>query len=136
MNRDILLRFKRLFETERKNLVYSGKYVNEDFQLHQDDMADELDMTTSELETSMRMRLRNREALYLKKIDDALLRIKDGSFGECEECGEDIELRRLEARPTTTMCVHCKEEEERREKIHIDGHRPKSLGSKLRLRLA
>jgi DnaK suppressor protein len=81
----------------------------------------------------MRMRLRNREALFLRKIDEALRRIADGSFGECEECGDDIELKRLEARPTATMCVACKEEAERREHVHIDGHRPKSLGAKLRL---
>lgn len=133
VNRDTITKFRTLFETEKRNLIYSGNFLNEDFHLKQDDLLDEIDMTSSELETAMRMRLRNREALYLKKIDEALRRIMDGTFGECESCGEDIELRRLEARPTTTMCVACKEDEERRERVHIDGHKHKSLGTKLRL---
>jgi len=107
--------------------------VNEDFHLQREDMLDEVDMTSSELETSMRMRLRNREALFLKKIDESLTRINDGTFGLCESCSEDIDVKRLLARPTTTMCVNCKEQSERREQLHIDGHRSKSLGNKLRL---
>lgn len=133
MNREIVTKFKNLFEEQRKKLIYSKSIVNEEFNLNRDDMLDEGDMTSSEMETSMRMRLRNREALYIKKIDEALKRISEGSFGECESCGDDIELRRLEARPTTTLCLGCKEEQERSEHVHIDGHRSKSLGAKLRL---
>src|SRR5262245_23076420 len=109
MNREIMMKFKNLFEEQRRNLLYTHGLVNTEFQLHKDDMLDEVDMTSTELEQSMRMRLRNREALFLKKIDESLKRIADGTFGECETCGEDIEVRRLEARPTTTMCVGCKE---------------------------
>lgn len=133
MNAETLFKFKTLFETQRKNLVYSQGILNKEFEVQQDDLADETDLTSSEMETSMRMRLRNREALFLKKIDEALRRISDGTFGECGGCGEDIDLRRLEARPTTTMCVDCKELEEHRELIHIDGRKPKSLGKKIRL---
>lgn len=136
MTNPILIeKFKSLFEEQKRNLVYTHSVVNEDFQLKQDDLLDEVDMTSSELETSMRMRLRNREALFLKKIDEALQRIAEGVFGECMGCGEDIDVKRLEARPTATHCVHCKEEQERVERLHIDGHRHKSLGS-ARLRLA
>ncbi|HLD99111.1 MAG TPA: TraR/DksA family transcriptional regulator [Bdellovibrionota bacterium] len=133
MNKELTLKFKGLFEEQRRNLIYSGRVVNEDFNLNQDDLPDEADITSSELETSMRMRLRNREALFLKKIDEALRRISNGTFGECEQCGEDIDFRRLEARPTATLCVHCKEDQERREHVHIDGHKPKSLGTRVRL---
>lgn len=81
----------------------------------------------------MRTRLRNREAIFLKKLDEALERISGGSFGLCEDCGDDIEIKRLEARPTATLCVTCKETQERHEHSHIDGHRPKSVGARLRL---
>ena len=133
MKPETLFKFKTLFETQKHNLLYSGSVVNEQFMLKKDDMLDEVDMTSTELETSMRLRLRNREALFLRKIDEALRRISDGTYGKCQDCEEEIELRRLEARPTATHCVQCKEEQERREHVHIDGHRSKSLGAKLRL---
>ncbi len=133
MNSSLILKFRTLFEIERRNLIYSAGYLNESFDLSKDDMLDEVDMTSVELETSMRMRLRNREALYLKKIDESLRKIQEGTFGLCCECEEQIELRRLEARPTATLCVSCKEDQERLELNHIDGHKHKSLGAKLRL---
>lgn len=133
MKTETLFKFKTLFETQRRNLLYSGNVVNEQFHYPKEDLIDDVDMTSTELETSMRMRLRNREALFLRKIEDALQRITDGTFGVCDGCENDIELRRLEARPTATLCVHCKEEQERSEQIHIDGHRSKSLGAKLRV---
>jgi DnaK suppressor protein len=106
--------------------------MNENFHLQQDDLLDSIDLTTSEMETSMRMRLRNREVLYLKKIDAALQRITDGTFGACISCGEEIGMKRLEARPTTTHCLSCKEAQEHREYLHTDGHKCKSLGFKFR----
>lgn len=133
MKPEMLFKFKALFETQKRNLLYSNAIVREDFNLQKEDLKDETDLTSTEIENNMRMRLRNREALFLKKIDEALRRIAEGSFGACEDCEEDIDLRRLEARPTATLCVHCKEEQERSEHHHIDGHKPKSLGS---LRLA
>ncbi len=133
IDRNTMVRFKALFETERDRLLFSKKVVNESYYLQQDDLMDEADTTSSELEASMQMRLRSREMLLLKKIDEALERISEGSFGACESCEEDIGLKRLEARPTATMCVHCKEQDERREHLHIDGWQPKSLGRRLRL---
>ncbi len=125
--------FKAQFEAEKKKLLFSNSYMNEQFHLQKDDLLDELDLTTVEMETSMRMRLRNREAIFLKKIEESLQRIAEGTFGQCESCEEEIEFKRLQARPTTTMCLSCKEDEERQEHIHIDGHRSKSLGAKLKL---
>jgi DnaK suppressor protein len=129
---ELVMKFKALFENERRNLIYSNRLMNENFHVQPEDLLDSADLTSTELETSMRMRLRNRETLYLKKIDDALRRITDGTFGECNDCGQDIELKRLQARPTATLCLTCKEEEERTERLHIDGHRSKSLGAKIR----
>lgn len=128
-----LAKFKTMFEEQKMRLVNSFEMASESFSLSQDEKYDEADLSSHELESSMRMRLKSREALYLKKINEAIRRISEGSFGECEECGDDIEMRRLEVRPTATHCLGCKEEQERREQIHIDGHKHKSMGAKLRL---
>ena len=133
MKKEIVMKFKSLFEEQRSSLTINHKIIDQSFIVPQEDMMDETDLSSSEMEASMRMRLRNRETLFAKKIDEALERISLGTFGECEDCGDDIELKRLEARPTATLCVSCKEESERREHLHIDGHRFKSLGFKLRL---
>ncbi len=133
MKTEMIMKFRALFEEQKSNIVFNRGLIDQDLSVNIDDLADEADVTSSELEASMRMRLKNRETLYLKKIDEALKRIVEGSFGECEACSEEIETRRLEARPTTTFCLACKEEQERRESLHIDGHRHKSLGRGLKL---
>jgi DnaK suppressor protein len=132
MHSPFISKYKSMFEEQRRNLLYTQEILSPDFVIQKEDMLDETDWTSSELEQSMRMRLRNREALFLKKIDQALERIKEGTFGKCESCEEDIDPKRLEARPTSTECIHCKEESERQELLHIDGHRPKSVGRGLR----
>jgi DnaK suppressor protein len=128
VNKERLKKFKRIFEAQRKSLLFNDKIVRDDFSVNADDRYDEIDQATTDIEQSMRMRLRNRESLYLKKVDEALKRIAEGSFGECEECGEDIELRRLEARPTATLCVACKEDQEKKEILTASGREHKSLG--------
>ena len=110
-------------------LLFSDRVVRDDFSVCADDRLDEIDQATTDIEQSMRMRLRNRETLYIKKVDEALKRIDEGTFGDCEDCGEDIELRRLEARPTATLCVGCKEEQERKEIHTASGREHKSLGA-------
>jgi DnaK suppressor protein len=133
MQTEMIMKFKSMFEAQRKNLIYSQGYINEEFFVQKDDMLDDVDFTSSEMEKDMRIRLRNREALFLKKLDEAMGRISDGTFGHCADCNDEIDFKRLEARPTATLCVHCKEEQERAEQIHIDGHVNKSLGKNLRL---
>ncbi|OFZ18792.1 MAG: hypothetical protein A2X94_06235 [Bdellovibrionales bacterium GWB1_55_8] len=128
MNKERLKKFRKMFEAQRKSILFNDKVVREDFGVCSDDRYDEIDQATTDIEQSMRMRLRNREMLYIKKIEEALKRVEEGTFGECEECGEDIELRRLEARPTATLCVSCKEEEERKEVLTAAGRQHKSLG--------
>ena len=125
-------KFKSLFEHEKNRLLFAGRATSDKFAVQADDLMDEVDFTSFEIENQMRMRLATREALYLKKIDEALERINAGTFGQCDSCEEDIELRRLEARPTTTLCVACKEASERNEKLHIDGHSHKSLGRSIK----
>ena len=79
------------------------------------DLPDEMDLASSEYLQSFQFRLRGRERSFLSKIDKALAKIDDGSFGVCEECDEPIHPKRLEARPETTLCIKCKEEQEREE---------------------
>lgn len=77
--------------------------------------ADPADRATHETDRNFTLRLRDRDRKLIAKIEDALQRIADGSFGTCEECGEPIGDARLEARPVTTLCIECKEEAERAE---------------------
>jgi DnaK suppressor protein len=128
MNKTELKKFKKAFEAQKQGLLFNDKILREDFGVNTDDRFDEIDQATTDMEQSMRMRLRNRESLYLKKVDEALKRIEDGTFGECDACGEDIEKRRLEARPTATLCVSCKEDQEKKEVLTAAGREHKSLG--------
>ena len=136
MKAELLGKFKKLFEDQKTGLLYSFKAVNEDFNLKSDDLSDELDLASAELEQNMRMRLRSREALFVKKIDEALHKIQAGTFGVCECCEEDIEVSRLEVRPTANLCINCKELEEMRESQSADGRRSKSIGVQSNLRTA
>ena len=136
MKKVTMNKFRKLFEAQRKSILFNDRIVREDFSVSTDDRFDEIDQAQTDIEQSMRMRLCNREALYLKKVDEALKRIEEGTFGECDECGEDIELRRLEARPTATLCVSCKEEQERRESFTAAGRMHKSLGEAFSRRTA
>lgn len=85
----------------------------------QDDAAnfpDPNDRATQESEFSLELRARDRERKLIKKIDEALKEIESGSYGYCESCGIEIGIRRLEARPTATLCIDCKTLDEIREK--------------------
>lgn len=131
MKKEVLKRFKKLFEQQKANVLYNNKVIRDDFAVSSDDRMDDVDQASSDVEQSLRMRLRNREMLLIKKVDEALKRIEEGTFGACVSCDNDIELKRLEARPTATLCIACKEDEERRELLSADGRRHKSLGATL-----
>lgn len=74
------------------------------------------DQASAEADTSFMFHLREREQKLLKKIDSALDMIDAGTFGICEDCGQEIDIKRLEARPVTTLCIICKTEQEEEEK--------------------
>jgi DnaK suppressor protein len=78
------------------------------------------DRASSETDRSIELRARDRQRKLISKIDDALERIADGSYGYCEETGEPISLRRLEARPIATLSIEAQEAHERREKVYRD----------------
>jgi len=132
MKNEVQLKFKKLFEDRIKKFSYTNKKVQPEFFLSKDDIYDDADLTAVETAQNMELRLKNRESLYLKKIFYSLNKIKDGTFGQCEGCEEDIPKKRLEARPTTTLCISCKEEQEHAEKGFFDSRRSKSLGRELK----
>ena len=70
---------------------------------------DPSDRATSETEHINLLRIRDRERKLMSKIDEAIDRLSNGSFGICEECGEEIDIERLNIRPVTTFCIRCKE---------------------------
>lgn len=78
------------------------------------------DRASSETDRSIELRARDRQRKLISKIDDALERIADGSYGYCEDTGEPIALRRLEARPIATLSIEAQEAHERREKVYRD----------------
>jgi DnaK suppressor protein len=117
MNKAQLKKFKTMLEEKRDEIVKKAKQtLSEDMMLDANDLPDEMDLASSEYLQSFTFRLRGREKSFLDKIEKALAKIEDGSFGNCEECGEEITLKRLEARPETTLCIRCKEDQERAEK--------------------
>jgi DnaK suppressor protein len=117
MNKAQLKKFKTLLETKRDEIVKKAKQtLNEEMMLDANDLPDEMDLASSEYLQSFTFRLRGREKSFLDKIQKALLKIEDGTFGKCEECDEEISAKRLEARPETTLCIRCKEDQERVEK--------------------
>ncbi len=75
------------------------------------------DQASAEIDRSFMLRLRGREQRLLKKIEAAIEKIDTGLFGICDVCGEEIDIKRLEARPVTTMCIFCKTEQEEEEKM-------------------
>ncbi len=78
------------------------------------------DRATQESEFGLELRTRDRERKLLRKIDSALIRIDDGSYGFCDETGEEIGLKRLEARPVATLCVEAQERREMAERQFRD----------------
>jgi len=114
-----LKRFKDILLAERKGLVEkANRTLAEEATLDTNELPDEIDQASAEYTQSFIFRLRDREKYYLSKIDKALKKIEDGSFGVCEACEEDITPKRLEARPVTTLCIRCKEEQEMEERSY------------------
>jgi DnaK suppressor protein len=75
------------------------------------------DQASAEIDRNFMLRLKGRERQLLKKIDESIEKIDSGTYGICEICGEEINIKRLEARPVTTMCIECKTEQEEEEKL-------------------
>lgn len=91
--------------------------------MHEQDQTsfpDPTDQASVETDRSFDLRIKDRERKLIKKIDQALGRIKDGTFGECESCGGSISVKRLQARLVTTLCIECKTAQEQEERTRLD----------------
>ncbi|NJB67464.1 DnaK suppressor protein [Desulfobaculum xiamenense] len=102
------------------DILRKGEETIEDMTDSPESYADPADRATAESDRSFTLRLRDRERKLIKKIQAALQRIDNGTFGECESCGEEIGVARLKARPVTTLCIHCKSRQEEEEQVRGD----------------
>jgi len=110
-------KFKKLLQAQREQLVESARRaVGGEIHLDPDDFPDEMDAASSEISLAFLGRLRERERHLLSKIDEALAKIENNQYGLCESCGEEIGVKRLEARPVAELCIDCKSEQERLER--------------------
>ncbi len=117
LNKKDLKLFRDLLDEKRRQVIdRARKTLTEDMTLQVDDLADEMDLASSESLQSFEFRLRGREKSLLGKLDLAIRKIEEGTFGTCELCDEQIGRKRLEARPETSLCIRCKEDQEREER--------------------
>lgn len=107
----------------RKNLLHQKELLLSEAGIALNTLPDETlfpelgDQASADIDRNFMLRLKGRERQLLKKIDEALEKIETGNYGICEICGEEINIKRLEARPVTTMCIECKTEQEEEEKL-------------------
>ena len=117
MNSEKLEYYRSVLQEEMRALLEeAGKTVSE-MTNDTTNFPDPNDRATQESDRSFELRIRDRERRLINKIREALERIDAGTFGTCDMCGEDISEGRLKVRPVTTLCIDCKIEEERKEKI-------------------
>ncbi|TKB09362.1 RNA polymerase-binding protein DksA [Desulforhopalus sp. IMCC35007] len=116
MDEKTLELFRKQLEAKKQEIMdEAGRTLNE-MTDQTSNVPDPNDRATIESGRSFELRIRDRERKLLSKIDEAIARIEDGSFGICEACDEEIGLKRLEARPVTTLCIDCKTAQETQEK--------------------
>jgi DnaK suppressor protein len=108
--------FRELLLTWKRSLMEEVDRTVHHMQDEATNFPDPNDRATQESEFSLELRTRDRERKLIKKIDEALTRLDEHEYGYCEACGVEIGIRRLEARPTATLCIDCKTLDEIREK--------------------
>ena len=116
MNSRQLAHFRSILEDQKRGL---GQDIDRTVHTMQDEatiFADPNDRATQESDMSLELRNRDRERKLIKKIEETIAHIESGDYGYCEKCGVEIGLKRLEARPTATLCIDCKTLDELREK--------------------
>lgn len=104
-----------LIEAQQK-----GDSTLEDLTDNNEMFADPADRATVESDRAFTLRIRDRERKLIKKIHGALQRMENGTFGVCEECGDEISVARLKARPVTRLCINCKSKQEEDETLRGD----------------
>lgn len=122
MNEDQKQHFVLILEKWKESIYEESQRTREHLKDERTQTADLNDRASLEEEFALELRTRDRERKLLHKINKALDRLVKDEFGWCERCGEEIGIRRLEARPTAEMCIDCKQIAERKEKSFHDPH--------------
>ncbi len=113
-------RYRALLKATRLAILDNArKSLSQDMILDAADLSDEMDLASTSTLQSFELRLRSRERVLLSKVEASLRRIDDGSFGICIDCEEPISSKRLAARPEATLCMRCKESQERSERLYV-----------------
>ena len=120
MNERQLEYFKQKLLAWKEEILRESRETVTHLQAETENHADLADRASSETDRALELRTRDRQRKLISKIDQALRRIEDGSYGYCEETGEPIGLARLDARPTATLSLEAQERHERRERVHRD----------------
>jgi DnaK suppressor protein len=120
MNDRQLEYFRQKLLAWKEDILRESRETIGNLQTETENHPDLVDRASSEADRALELRTRDRQRKLISKIDDALRRIEDGTYGYCEETGEPIGLARLEARPTATLSVEAQERHERRERVHRD----------------
>jgi len=120
MNERQLEYFRRKLIALKNEILDESKSTIEGLQDGTRNIPDVADRASEETDRALELRIRDRQRKLVAKIDGALRRIEQGEYGYCQETGEPISLKRLDARPTTTLSLEAQERHERREKVHRD----------------
>ena len=113
--------FLQLLEEKRHRLLAEAKRtLDQDMVIEADERMDEVDQASSEYMQAFSFRLRGRERFLMSKIEHALRKLGAGDYGLCEECEDQISLKRLEARPEAQLCIQCKEAQEKEEAVYAE----------------
>ena len=120
MNERQLEYFRRKLLTWKEDLMGDSRSTISDLQNSTRNIPDIADRASEETDRALELRTRDRQRKLVAKIDAALRRIDEGEYGYCEETGDPISLKRLDARPIATMSLEAQERHERREKVHRD----------------
>ena len=109
--------FKNLLIKQRQDILNKTGVFRTSELTDSDGPGDEGDLAVNELSVTLSIRLQERQRQLLHKIDRALGKIDEGSFGLCEQCEESLNVSRLRARPVASLCIACKEDQEKRERM-------------------
>jgi DnaK suppressor protein len=112
--------FRRKLTNWKEEILRESRGTIQNLQAETTPFADLADRASTEAERQLELRTRDRQRKLIAKIDSALRRLEDGSYGFCEETGEPISLKRLDARPIATLSIEAQERHERREKVYRD----------------
>ena len=112
--------FRKKLLAWREDILRESRETIANLQEEQGNHPDLADRASSEADRTLELRTRDRQRKLISKIDSALRRVEDGTYGYCEETGEPISLKRLDARPIATLSIEAQERHERRERVYRD----------------